>query len=104
MSQTVTWLVFADYLRSIRQHQGISQRCLAEKIGCSEHHLWRLEHQQRHPSKALLRVLRHEFLLTPEDSLLFDAFETMLTYRCHAVDLEEISHRAPLIRIHLENR
>lgn len=96
MGQIVTRHVFADYLRSIRQHQGISQRYVAEKIGCSEHHFWRLEHEQRHPSKALLRMLRHEFLLKPEDGLLFDAFETMLMYRCDAIEAESLPHSAPL--------
>lgn len=90
MGQIVTWHVFADYLRSIRRHQGISQRYVAEKIGCSEHHLWRLEYELRHPSKALLRMLRYEFLLKPEDGLLFDAFEAMLMYRCDAVDVESM--------------
>ena len=96
VGQIITWHVFADYLRSIRQHQGISQRRLAERIGCSEHHLWRLEHEQRHPSKTLLHILRHEFLLKPEDGLLFDAFETMLMYRCDAVELDSMPHSAPL--------
>lgn len=90
MGQIITWHEFACYLRSVRQQHGISQRQLAEKIGCSEHHLWRLEHELRHPSKALLRMLRHDFLLKPEDGLLFDAFETMLGYRCDAVELAEI--------------
>lgn len=101
MGQVVTWHAFADYLRNIRQDHGFSQRHLAEKIGCSEHHLWRLEHEQRHPSRALLRMLKHDFLLKPEDSLLFDAFETMLTYRCDTVELETITHCAPLDAAHL---
>lgn len=96
MGQVITWHVFADYLRTIRKLLGISQRHLAEKIGCSEHHLWRLENEQRHPSKALLRMLRHDFLLKPEDGLLFDAFEALLTYRCDAVELADIPRCAPL--------
>ena len=61
MDRIITWHVFADYLRSVRQHQGISQRYPAEKIGGSEHHLWRLEHEQRPHRSKLILATRYGF-------------------------------------------
>ncbi len=89
-SRQVTWDDFAAYLRAIRASRNLSQRDLGAQLGCGQIHVWRLEHGQRHPSRALLLLLKRDFLLRPEDSVQFDAFRSMLVYQCDCVDLEDL--------------
>src|SRR5260221_3701248 len=62
-SRQVTWDDFAAYLRAIRASRNLSQRDLGAQLGCGQIHVWRLEHGQRHPSRALLLLLKRDFLL-----------------------------------------
>lgn len=95
MARVVTWQDFADYLRAIRESRRLSQRGLAEQIGCTALHIWKLEHGQRHPSKMMLVLLRRNFLLRSEDALVFTAFEKMVEYRCDVVEMEDGHHHDP---------
>lgn len=61
MGQVVTWQDFSHYLRAIRNSRQLSQRGLADLIGCTSLHVYKLEHGRSHPSKPLLLVLRQSF-------------------------------------------
>lgn len=91
MSSTtrITWDDFGPFLRRIRKNHCISQEHLARHLGCHRVHIYRLEHGSRHPSKVLLRLLRHvpPLALTLADSQQLDLFELLLEYRCSALDV-----------------
>ena len=87
--KTLRWQHFGEFLRHIRTNQGISQQVLAHKLGCSRIHLWRLEHDLRHPSRMFLQALDMEaFLDAPETSLL-GSFKKMDEYKCDCLEIEE---------------
>jgi transcriptional regulator with XRE-family HTH domain len=85
----VTWEDFGPFLRRIREHQGVSQERLARHLGCHRVHIYRLEHGRRHPSKLLLRSLRHmpTLELSLEETDYLGLFELLLEYRCSALDI-----------------
>ncbi len=79
--------IFGPFLRHTRLHRGVSQEQLADKIGCHRTHIWRLEHDQRRPSRTILRLLPHTFALTTAESAVLKAFEEMLVYRYELIDV-----------------
>jgi transcriptional regulator with XRE-family HTH domain len=85
----VTWEDFGPFLRRLRVLHGLSQARLAQHLGCHRIHIYRLEHGSRHPSKVLLRALRHTPTLTPTsaDCERLGHFELLLEYRCAAVEV-----------------
>lgn len=90
MGKSTTWQDFAAYIRCIREQRGLTQKQLAEQIGCSEMYVWKLEHGRRHPSKIILVLLRRDYLLDAEDIRLFNAFEMMREYQCDSICLEDV--------------
>jgi transcriptional regulator with XRE-family HTH domain len=88
MTKHITWDDFPSYLRRIRQTKGCTQKWLADQVGCSQIHLWRLEHGMRKPSKMLLHSLGQNLPTCPEDRALLAAFETMVRYHCDSIEVE----------------
>ena len=89
MGKVVMWRDFAVCLHCVRERSGLTQKELAERIGCGQMHVWKLEHGSSHPSKLVLHALQHELTLEPAEVTLFAAFEQMAEYHCEQLELEE---------------
>jgi transcriptional regulator with XRE-family HTH domain len=77
---------------------GLSQERLALQLGCHRIHVYRLEHGSRHPSRVLLRALRHTPLLNlaAADYDWLGHFELLLEYHCDAIEVSTSPHYLPL--------
>jgi transcriptional regulator with XRE-family HTH domain len=93
----VTWEDFGPCLRQLRTRHGLSQERLALQLGCHRIHIYRLEHGARHPSRVLLRALRHTplLMLTSADCERLGQFELLLEYHCGAIEVCDAPHYLP---------
>ena len=71
---------FGPFLHSIRIRTGLSQERLADLLGCTRIHLWRLEHGHRRPGKQFLRLLPHACALLPHEHAKLKIFEELVVY------------------------
>jgi transcriptional regulator with XRE-family HTH domain len=89
MTQT-TWHDFAHYLKRTRLRAGLSQEQLAEQLGVSRIHIWRLEHGTRRPSKLLLRAIAAHLPPSQSGAQLMSAFEGLLEYDCDHLEIARL--------------
>ncbi len=71
----IGWNTFGAWLKSLREHESISQKGLADALGCHRIHIWRLENGKRRPSKIFLRSLEQRCSFTQHDRMMLIAFE-----------------------------
>jgi transcriptional regulator with XRE-family HTH domain len=84
----VEWKTFGPWLKSLRERHNLSQKRLADALGCHRIHIWRLENGQRYPSRMFLHSLELIFCLSKEDRVLLRTFEQMVEFKCDKVELE----------------
>ncbi len=83
---------FGPFLRRLRTRQGLSQEKLAEMMGCSRIHIWRLEQGERYPSRVFLRLLGSQGLIcNTADQQVLKAFEQVIEYRWDGNDTEGVT-------------
>ena len=91
---TITWHDFEAWLQQVRKRQGLSQERLAETMGYTRIHIWRLEHGDSHPSTRFLQLLQYKVALTPVEMKWRAIFEKMAAYHCEDMKIEEGSFSA----------
>lgn len=77
MSQ-IGWQDLGVFLSRIRRRTGLSQEKLADQVGVTRQHIWRIEHGCRRPSKHLFRSLLQICPPTQEELVLKFKFEQMI--------------------------
>lgn len=80
MESLTSWEIFALFLRDVRQRNSLTQKAIAELLGCSQNYIWRLEHGKRHPSTVFLRALRQRFALNSQETRLLVELESLRRY------------------------
>lgn len=83
----VTWRDWPSVMRLVRTAKGLSQEQLANAIGCTRIHVWRLERGKRRPSRAFLHALIHTCTPERHEVQWIMAFEQLVEYRCEELDV-----------------
>jgi transcriptional regulator with XRE-family HTH domain len=83
----IEWKDFGPYLKLLRENKRFSQSDLAQIIGCTRTHIWRLETGNRRPSKMLLHSLRQHLARNSYDILVISAYEQMIEYNIDHIDV-----------------
>src|SRR5436190_7939951 len=65
---------FGSWLKQRRKELGVAQDELAERIGCSEAMLWKIEAGRRHPSSQIAHLLAYYFRIPTDEHEAFVAF------------------------------
>src|SRR5689334_5632633 len=65
---------FGSWLKQRRKEVGVAQDDLAERIGCSETMLWKIEAGRRNPSSQIAHLIADYFRIPPDEHEAFVAF------------------------------
>lgn len=80
MENAISWNSFGEWLCETRIQMKLSQTALANLLGCSRIHIWRLEKGERHPSKIFLRSLAYYMQLVGFDISRIEEYELLITF------------------------